>query len=227
MFVDHYFLSEEIKTYFLKRRNIKVVWFDYDFSAPKFDALMNSNIFARVEVYEKLPADIRVFLGEGYYGFRKEFYQIQKIKKVEDNIFISFGGSDVSKLTLDILEKIDKKLTYHVCLGRGCSQEYVAEVKLKFLNLNLNGEVYFDSRNYLEILSTCSGAILTSSTSTYEAEFFGIPYVVFNVVDNQAILANYLKNKGIAVLTSVKDFQMSDTRHEFKKLGIFFSSSFD
>jgi len=224
VFVDHYFLSAEIISYLLNQRRIRIVWFDNNFSAPAFDALVNSNPFANEELYKK-PEKTRLFLGASYFGFRKDFYDALACRKMDSSILISFGGSDVSKLTLGILEALSLDFTYNICLGKGCSRDYSKQVQEKFEQLKLKGKVYFDPENYLDLMASSSAAILTSSTSVYEAEFFDVPYVAFNVVDNQERLASYLGKNGITILSSLSDFKMTEAK--FRKLGLRFGSHCD
>ena len=107
-----------------------------------------------------------------------------QLKTNKEHIFVCFGASDVLSLSKSILDYLDRQNSYHLMLGQGCNLKYFHEVKRKFHQLKLKGNVYFHSQKFFHIMSQCQYAILSASTIVYEASVFDLNFFSKSVKNN-------------------------------------------
>ena len=119
----------------------------------------------------------------------------------ELSVAISMGGTDAANKTLQVLRKIKtvpRKILIWVILGEGYGHSY--QDLLDSMKDSPNEIILVKTNDSLwRILSTCSIAILSGGTTTYEAVYAGLPSI--NLIENNqyAFLIKELLNEHVSV----------------------------
>ena len=121
---------------------------------------------------------------------------------------ISMGGTDAANKTFRVLESIKdlpEKMVIWVMLGEGYAHSYQDLVDCVG---NSNHEIILAKSNdsMWRILSTCSLAILSGGTTTYEAVYAGLPSINFLGNKQSQFLIQELVDDGV-VLPAGWDFE--------------------
>ncbi|MHC4843928.1 MAG: UDP-2,4-diacetamido-2,4,6-trideoxy-beta-L-altropyranose hydrolase, partial [Planctomycetota bacterium] len=115
--VDGYHFDSDYQQY-LKNSGIRVLLIDdCGYTSHCFaDIILNQNIHASDNLYQKRESDTRLLLGTNYVLLRKEFLKWQDWKRVirdlGSKVLVTFGGTDPHKLTLKTLQAL-KKISIH------------------------------------------------------------------------------------------------------------------
>lgn len=191
IFFDSYFVNYDYLNSF--KGVFKTVYIDDVFSFPyPVDYLVNYNIFASKDKYEKLYEgnDIpQLFLNTFYAPLRKEFREIDKVfsDKVR-NAFISVGGSDEYGLVLKILKRLseDDELIrnryYHFILGSfEPDRDAILDMAEKHEWICIHEKV----KNMVDVMKICDVAVSAAGSTLYELSACRVPTITFVLADNQ------------------------------------------
>ena len=209
--VDSYFVTEEYIRFL--NEYVKTVYIDDYVSKLPVNVLVNYNIYADREEYEKVygHSDTTFLLGTDYVPLRKEYTDGHHIsvKDKAENVLILSGGSDPLHVAYKIAKEIsileDLDLKYHFVMGSmSGDREKMEELGAKrdFIN------VYFDLREMKSLMLKCDMALSASGTTLYELCSCGIPTINFITADNQKKGACAFCDKGI--MLSLGDVCESD-----------------
>ena len=197
--VDSYFVTE---SYFdILSEYVRSVYIDDYESNFKVDGLINYNVYADREAYERLydPEKVRLFLGPQYAPLRKEFYDISPIQISEEvkNILILTGGADPFHIALRLAKEIagreDCKAVYHFVVGAFSSD--LSELK-KLADGN-RIIIHQDVKDMKALMLKCDLAVSAAGSTLYELCACGIPTVNYTFADNQIAGAKAFSDSGI------------------------------
>lgn len=224
LLIDNYFLSEEILSRLSMSEEIKVIYFLKSSTGHSFSVYLNNNPFIN-EINLLYPENnsTKIFLGSGYYKFRKKICEVNSDIK-RDSEFICFGGSDVKHLSYKVLRNLSAEKQYILVIGAGASKEYVDKVRKEANRLSVNVFIHHDPPNFYELLAQSKTAILSSSTITYEASYLDVQFVCIQTADNQNDLVTYLKKNKIHVLDEIE--KIKKLENEYNKLNVNFGNEF-
>jgi spore coat polysaccharide biosynthesis predicted glycosyltransferase SpsG len=130
-----------------------------------------------------------------------EEYFRQNLLFQELSIAVSMGGTDAANKTLQVLKVIKTvphKLLIWVILGEGYAHSYqdlldsMKDSKNEIILVKTNDSLW-------RILSTCSVAILSGGTTTYEAAYAGLPTINLIEDEQHAFLIQELLEKKVSV----------------------------
>lgn len=160
------------------------------------DILLDQNFYCNFEDrYKGLVGEYcNLFLGPKYALLRDEFYK-EKGKKIQKNseiknIFIFFGGSDLTNDTMKalkallLLERVDLRVNIVV----GTSNIYKEEIE-KFCEIYEWINYYCQVSNIAELMNQADLSIGAGGTATWERAFLGLPAIVISVAENQRQLS--------------------------------------
>ncbi len=232
LLIDNYFIPKETLNSLssLTSKEIRILFFDRDNSAPNFDAIWNNNPFITPEKFYSRGNANEYFLGENYYFFRKELRYLEREVKKENYIFICIGGADTKHLTHKIIKYLPDSYHYEITLGRVCKKEYVKYVETQAKKHLSSYEVYHDPHNFFQTLSRCSKALISASTLSYEASYLQVPFIAFQTAENQSELVKYLKKNNIAVIEDTENIKLIPDLikdRKFKNINIRFGKKKD
>lgn len=141
--------------------------------------LVNPNAHA-VDISYSLPSTTMKLLGSRYALIRREVLNLRKSSAdnlLSGGIFVSMGGSDARNLKGAIVEAVSR-LGVPVNSASG------------LMRSPLKGS------QFEEELSTCSLAVLSAGSQTWEAVHLGVPVVSVATVDNQILIAKSADKAG-------------------------------
>lgn len=198
LIIDNYEVNENSIN--LLNKDFRLIVFDAKFHNYKVDTIINFNPFS-VEMYPNKHTNTNYFLGLSYMFYRKSLIKTKKMKEENNSIFISIGGSDVNEVTYKLVPLLSNGFSYHIVLGKGCSQSYCTKVENHLIQEGLNFVLYHQPDNFFQIMSKCQFAITSCSTTIYELFYFDKPFICINVIENQDRLTEYLSAKNINTFT--------------------------
>ncbi|MCM1185870.1 MAG: UDP-2,4-diacetamido-2,4,6-trideoxy-beta-L-altropyranose hydrolase [Lachnoclostridium sp.] len=173
------------------------------------DVVVNYNVFADREVYDKLYASkqnkVRLFLGNRYVPVRKQF--LDKPYRVADKVkrvLITTGGGDSDNIAGSILEALleaekmeenAEKFNYDLILGRFYPklqemQEFAAGCS--------RIHIHHDVRDMAALMENCDLAVTAGGSTIYELAAVGVPLICFSYAKNQELMTEYIGREQIA-----------------------------
>lgn len=203
IFFDSYFVNYDYLSSFIGQ--YKTVYIDDVFSFPyPVDYLVNYNIYATKDIYERLYAENiipQLCLNINYAPLRKEFRGIDKAfsDKVR-NIFISVGGSDEYGLVMKMIKSLsdDGELIndqcYHFILGSfEPDREAILDIAEKHEWICIHEKV----KNMVDVMKTCDVAVSAAGSTLYELCACRVPTITFVLADNQRRGAKGFQDNGL------------------------------
>lgn len=176
------------------------------------DAVVNYNVFADREVYDRLYAtsqnDTALYLGNKYVPIRKQF--LNKKYRVADRVrtvLITTGGGDVDDIAGKILralleaEEADKnkiiaeKLNYNLVLGRFYPK---MQEMLQFAAECPWIHIHHDVQDMAALMQGSDLAITAGGSTIYELAAVGVPLICFSYAPNQELMTEYIGREKIA-----------------------------
>lgn len=166
------------------------------------DILLDQNFYLNMEErYNGLvPINCKLFLGPRYVILREEFYEVKKHLRHRNgnikNIFVFFGGIDITNETMKTLRAIillkQKDIVVNVVVGKNNPyKESIEKFCRKYDNINY----YCQVDNMAELMNEADLAIGAGGTTTWERCFLGLPSLVIAVAENQIEIAKNCDGK--------------------------------
>jgi len=190
----------------------KVLFIDDFNRIPYPGGMVLNSVLGAEEIDYPIRENIKYLLGPEYHPLRKEFWEVpdKVINPVIKKILVTFGGTDVTNETPQILNMLKEKfpeLEKHVIIGKG------------FLNLDkiedaADDNTYLiiqpDAEKMKEQMLECDIAISAAGQTIYELARVGIPTFAKKVVENQDINIKNWKKKnflfGIEDISNIPDY---------------------
>tara|TARA_B100000745_G_scaffold92949_1_gene58634 strand:+ start:561 stop:1622 length:1062 start_codon:yes stop_codon:yes gene_type:complete len=225
LILDSYALSEQwensIKPYVQKL----IVIDDQPNRSHNCDLLIDQNLSNNHKKnYERLlPKKTKKLLGPKFAMIRKEFKLLRHSAKIRtfpiENIFVSFGGTDIDNQSIKILnlfQKIGSNLHFDVVVGNGNKNKKIIK-NLCSKNKNFS---YHEQINYVGRLMLKSDLAIGSSGSTaWERCCLGLPSIISISAKNQKNIANELSKRNCVInLGSVKQLKGFDYKTSIDKI---------
>ena len=157
------------------------------------DFLLDQNFYLGMESrYAGLvPNHCELRLGYKYALLREEFYEAKKTLRRRDgkirNIFVFFGGSDLTNetmKTLRALEKLREQQKFTATVVVGGSNARKAEIE-SFCDALSWVEYRCQVNNMAELMARADLSIGAGGTTTWERLFLNLPSIVIAVAENQ------------------------------------------
>ena len=157
---------------------------DARFTSPKVDAVLNSSILAPQRFEKK--RGIKYFLGPEYFIFNPPEYLSTSEKKESKRILLSFGGSDLTGLTINaaqaLAEIISKDTEVHIVLGPG----YRDEEKIRDFVTRARGFIVHRAPYDLYRLFVGADMVICAGGRTlYELICLGVPAFPIASIDHE------------------------------------------
>jgi len=189
--IDSYYADEFFCNKIYQTAN-KVIFFD-DYNRINYPGglVLNSVLNADRLLYSENQS-ITYLLGSKYHPFRQEFWEAKQkeIKSKVEKILITFGGSDMTNETPQILKMLTLKypdIKKHVIIGSGFSNIHEIETesdKNTILIYSPNAEQMKTE------MQDCDLAISAAGQTTYELARIGTPSLIKKIAENQDCVIN-------------------------------------
>ncbi len=149
---------------------------------------INPTVNALAQEYKKVAAKAKLLLGAEYVLLRAFFNQLENQPlEQRQSIIITFGGSDITRLTIPVLKAIKnsilKKHTIIVVTADG--YQHLDEIKKFCFQQHFIHK--HNVENMAALFSTAKFAISAAGSTVFELACCGVPAVFAVVADNQFI----------------------------------------
>ena len=188
--IDHYDYTTELFLKLSKLEQTHLVILDDECNRGNLyaDLIINSVNQAKSLPYQSVAPKAQLLLGSDYILLNQAFTQMQCLDyEKRDLIVITFGGSDVTGLTLPVLIAIKNTSLTHfkiiVITGAGCQNNE----QIKTYCHQHSFAHYHNVKNMAEIFSKARFAISAAGSTTFELAYCGVPAVFAVVADNQLL----------------------------------------
>jgi UDP-2,4-diacetamido-2,4,6-trideoxy-beta-L-altropyranose hydrolase len=221
--IDHYDISyEDEKRLKTKNQKLKILSFDDTYERHYCDILLNHNISADVNKYNKLVLEsCEIRCGSRYTLLRDEFYEYKrkkrrsvKTKRSKIRVFLAMGGADHSNINIKILKVVERFNDIEVFLVTTSANRHLKELK-NYCKSRKWIKLHIDSDIVAKLMGRSDFAIVTPSVTLNEIYFMDIPFIAIKTADNQEDMFRYIKRKRREVL---KRFHSKKLESAFKRL---------
>jgi len=165
--------------------------------------VLNQNVYARSDMYERRDPETRLLLGTRYALLRPEFreYRAKRgdVPERAGSILVTLGGGDPDNFTLKVMEalkRVPRSLSVTVVAGS-------ANPHIDALNDaagDMDGwRVLRGVRNMAELMAGADMAVSAGGTTSWELLCLGVPTVMLIIADNQRMTVEHLGRTGVAV----------------------------
>ncbi|MBW8308966.1 MAG: UDP-2,4-diacetamido-2,4,6-trideoxy-beta-L-altropyranose hydrolase [Candidatus Paracaedibacteraceae bacterium] len=219
--IDHYDIEVTYESH-LRPFTKKIMVID-DLANRKHDCdILLDQTYGRQQAdYQSLvPHFCKVLTGINYVLLRKEIRDLRDkaLKKRQETksikrILITMGGSDPKNFTLKALEMIQRSsFKGEVDIVLGFSSENLESVKqyAESLANKITIHTNADMPHLIYEADLCIGA---AGSGVWERLYLGLPSVLIQTADNQAIIYNYLTRKG-----QLKELNLNFDANDLKNL---------
>ncbi|MCK5667300.1 MAG: UDP-2,4-diacetamido-2,4,6-trideoxy-beta-L-altropyranose hydrolase [Thiotrichaceae bacterium] len=211
--VDHYDYSSE-NFYALSQlsHSILVILDDECNRGPLYaDIIINPIANSDLFNYADLAADARLLSGPQYILLRDVFHKVKALPfRARKSIIITFGGSDISNLTLAVLKKISrtKLASEHIIVVSGAACSQVAMIA------DYCRQHGFEHRHNVAdmaaLFATAKLAISAAGSTAFELAYSGVPAVFAVVADNQLESIKEQLNHGWCAMVDCRKSNKAD-----------------
>lgn len=208
--IDSYHINLEMYEFIKKRVKKLVIIDDVKRLNFKNSIILNPNFSGEIIDYDESNT---VYTGCEYTMVRESFIN----KKYQDNkqkeILITFGGSDILKLTPKVLEYLTKNFSEYkinCVIGKGYLQK-------DFSNYSKNVEFHIDvsASKMCELMLSAYFVISAAGQTVNELLRLGVPSAIIKVIDNQQLNIDYLSSNDYALIFNKDEL---DTILEMKEI---------
>ena len=166
--------------------------------------VVNQNPHARAELYADRGTQTRLLLGLQYAMLRREFLEYVPVPRdagPTPRILVTMGGGDPDDITSRVLEGLNRLM------------DVALELRVVVGGANLNGEairrtadfsphrvtVEYNVYDMPRVIAWADLSIMAAGSTCWEMAYFGVPMLLVVIAKNQAMIAQSLQEKGIAV----------------------------
>lgn len=160
-----------------------VVIDDFPERNHKKGTVINWTVGAEVESFLPRNPNVTYLLGPEYCCLRSEFSKSTEINSFEENaVLVTFGGSDVRRLSVPIVEHISsnyKDLRVYLVLGQGAEPHDFSRLS------NVNVFKNCSAGKMCALMDNAEFALCGGGQTLYEMAARGLPPIIIPLVDNQ------------------------------------------
>ena len=197
--VDHYDYTSEQFYQLSKKSSALLLIIDEECNRDQLyaDIIVNPASQAISLPYKQVAPKAKLLIGTDYILMDRSF-QNQKLQsfKQRTNIVICFGGSDVTNLTLPVLEVIKSSSLIQLNIVVITGREYKNPEKVSSFCHQYGFKHLHDVKNMSSVFSEARLAISAAGTTAFELARSGTPSVFAMVANNQKISINELCTHG-------------------------------
>jgi len=204
--VDGYQFSSEYQIC-LKQAGLHLLFIDDYGHADSYcaDLVLNQNIYAGVELYEKRDGRTELLLGPAFVLLRKEFWPWRNTQRINPaiagKILITLGGSDPGNATSKILMSLRSLPAngFEVAVIAGGGYIHIDSLQKQSTSSSVPVRIIENASNMPELMAWADMAVISGGTTAYEAAFMGLPCLIVIIAENQILLAEKFDEMKAAV----------------------------
>lgn len=204
--IDHYEIDRAYEEQVKMETGVPIMVFDDTYESHACDILLNQNIHADLSRYNGLiPQSCQAFCGLSYALIREEFYQAKNNGQAVDTsaytVLVTLGGADADNVTLQVLKALEGVADpLHLQVVLGAVNPHIDSIRAYAEASNHRVEVIVDTSDMAGLMKGADMAITAAGSTTIEALYMGLPSLVVILAANQEPIANFLREKNLAVV---------------------------
>lgn len=188
----------------LKSAGLRVLFIDDDgrFDSYASDVVLNQNVSANREMYEKREPYTRLLLGSEYVLLRPEFLaepRARDVRAIGKSVLVTMGGSDpedVTRMVLLAMKQVRSDFEARVVIGGGNLRQNELQTLVRELNLNVKLER--SPKNMAPLMRWSDVAVSGAGGTCWELAYMGVPSIVIALSSDQRAIAEGLAKSDIA-----------------------------
>jgi len=207
--VDHYAYTSEHFLALSQLEHCLLVILDDECNrgALYADIIINPANQARYLNYSIDAPNARLLLGSDYILMAQNYSEASIMDySLRSSIVITFGGSDITQLTLPVLDEIKKSSLnvsdIMVIIGAACLN---SKQLIQYCHMN-NFQYRYDVKQMFELLKQAKFALSAAGSTTFELACCGVPSVLAVVADNQLLSAKEHAQHGWCKIIDCRSF---------------------
>ena len=166
------------------------------------DIVLNQNIYAGPELYERRCETTRLLLGTEYALLRREFLQQLRRRETGEarNLLVTLGGSDpgnITRMVVDSLSAVAQDVDVRVLVG--ASNARGDELCEAARQCRHPVRVERDVTDMPGVMAWADVAVSGAGSTCWELAFMGLPAALVVLAENQRLIAEGLASAGFAV----------------------------
>lgn len=171
------------------------------------DFVLNQNMHAAENLYQKREEYTRLILGTKYALLRREFigaHSHRHIPEIARKLLVSMGGSDPENVTLRVMEAIEKVeiAGLEVTILVGGSNPHLTWVSETAAKSRHSCRILHNLSNMRDVILWADLVISAAGSACWEYCALGLPAILVVVAENQAPNAQALATAGAVKLVS-------------------------
>lgn len=211
----------------LKMAGLKVLFVDDNGRAAPYsaDLVLNQNLHATKQMYERREPYTRLLLGTEFCLLRREFNSWREwnreISPIGRNVLITMGGSDPDRFTEVVIQslRLAKIEGLKATAVVGGSNPHWASLQRAASEFPGSLHLLRDASNMAELMAHADAAVSAAGTTCWEMCLLGLPALLISVAENQYALAEELNNRGCAIhLGKPQDLSAEQVASQLERL---------
>lgn len=182
-----------------------LLWDDYGHAERYYaDFILNQNLHASPQLYERREPYTRLLLGTRYAHLRREFLDWRgprrNIPAVARKVLVTLGGSDPGNVTAKVMHSLARLSDVDALIVIGGGNRNVAALQ----SIADSGRAFpvrllVDAQNMPELMAWADVAVSAGGSTAWELAFMGLPSIAIALNQEQANGAAALGREGVAV----------------------------
>jgi UDP-2,4-diacetamido-2,4,6-trideoxy-beta-L-altropyranose hydrolase len=188
------------------------------------DILLNQNIHAE-QLHYALGRDTRLLLGPRYALLRTEFLNRiswkRKTPDVARRLLVSLGGEDSDNQTLKVIQAVQLANIdgLEAMIVVGSANPHMPRLQTECRKSQTPIHLIHNALDMAELMSAADMVVSAGGSTCWELAFMGLPALVIILAENQRLVAEGLKETGIALnLGWYKSLSPSNISQALEKL---------
>jgi UDP-2,4-diacetamido-2,4,6-trideoxy-beta-L-altropyranose hydrolase len=191
----------------LKTAGLKILLVDDNGRAAPYsaDLVLNQNLHATEQMYERRESYTRLLLGTRFCLLRREFNSWRdwnrEISPIGRKVLITMGGSDPDRFTEVIIQslRLAKIEGLEATVVVGGSNPHWASLQRMASEFSGSLHLLRDASDMAELMAHADAAVSAAGTTCWEICLLGLPALLISVAENQRALAQELNDRGCAI----------------------------
>ena len=202
----------------IKKAGLKLLALDDNGDCEHYyaDFILNQNLHATAELYERREPYTKLLLGTRYALLRREFLEWQNwerhIPEIAKRVLVTLGGSDPQNVTLRVmraLNEIDIKGMESIVVI-GANNPHAKELEAVAAASCVTMRVEKNATDMPALMAWADVAIAGAGSTVWELAFMGLPSIVLRLAENQKEIARELAARDLGISISVCNDRTSE-----------------
>jgi len=179
------------------------------------DIIVNQNLGADEQWYEKRRSETKLMLGPTYALLRREFRSVhqnhREVPAVASQILITVGGGDPDNVSSVVLDTVLDMEIPGLCVDLvvGAANPHLESLRKQAHGHGPRVSLHVAPGNMAELMRRADLCISGAGSTIWELMFMGVPSILVVVADNQRLAANALQKSSAAMTLDVEKYRSS------------------